>query len=105
MRGPTLTDAAIGHLGGRPLVLRASPRHGCCGGSALLPVAEVGPPAEPGRYERLDHGPVTCFVDPRLVADAQGWRVDVAGIGRWRRLQLDGALGIDPTHAEGDHDA
>jgi hypothetical protein len=105
MRGPDVSPAAVEHLAGRPLVLRASPRNGCCGGRALVPVAEPGPPAEPDRYQRLDGGPVACFVDPRLGALPDGWHVDVAGFGRWRRLQLDGATGIGPTRCQEHEDA
>lgn len=105
MRGPEVSDEAAEHLAGRPLVLRVSPRHGCCGGHALLPVAEVGPPADPDDYHRVDGGPVTCFIDPRLGTQPDGWRVDVAGFGRWRRLQLEGATGIDPTRGEEHEDA
>jgi hypothetical protein len=98
---PTLTPAAVEHLAGRPLVLRASPRHGCCGGHALVPVAEPGPPADPLRYHRVEDGPVVCFVDPALGTElVASWHVDVVGFGRWRRLYLDGAEGTDPARAE-----
>ncbi len=100
MGSPTLTQAAVDHLAGRSLVLRVSPRHGCCGGQALLPVAEVGPPARPADYHTLQAGEVTCFVDPRLTDAVAGWTVDTIGIGRWRRLHLDGAQGIDPARGE-----
>lgn len=96
MHAPTFTSAAVDHLDGRPLVLRASPRHGCCGGHAAVPVAEVGPPQDPTRYRRVEGGPVTCFVDPDLGVDPGAWAVDAAGIGRWRRLQLLGAEAVDP---------
>jgi hypothetical protein len=97
VRAPTLTAAAVEHLAGRPLVLRASPRHGCCGGHALVPVAEVGPPADPDRYHRIEDGPVDCLVDPALDTELVGdWRVDAVGLGPWRRLYLDGAESPDP---------
>jgi hypothetical protein len=92
---PTITPAALAHLDGRPVVLRGSPRHGCCGGSALLPVAEIGPPREPERYRELRGDEVTWFVEEPLVAPAGGWAVDAVGIGRWRRLVLDGAEPLD----------
>jgi hypothetical protein len=101
MRPPSLTDAAVAHLDGRPLVVRASPRHGCCGGHAAIPVAEVGPPEDPARYQRVEDGPVLCFVDPDLGVDPGVWTVDAAGIGRWRRLQILGAEGLDPGYADG----
>lgn len=97
MNVPRFTAGALAHLGGRPLVVRASPRHGCCGGHAAVPIAEVGPPADPDRYVVVE-GPVTCFVDRDLVVDVGTWEVDSAGIGRWRRLQLVGAEGLDPAH-------
>jgi hypothetical protein len=97
VNAPRLTAAAVAHLDGRPLVVRASPRHGCCGGHASLPVAEVGPPTEPDRYVVVE-GAVTCFVARDLGADPSGWEVDSAGIGRWRRLQIVGAEGLDPGH-------
>jgi hypothetical protein len=88
---PTITPAALVHLGGRPVVLRGSPRHGCCGGSAVLPVAEIGPPREPGRYLERHDGEMTWHVDPGLLASAGGWSIDVVGFGRWRRLVVEGA--------------
>jgi hypothetical protein len=96
---PTITPAAVAHLGGRPVVLRGSPRHGCCGGRAVLPVAEVGPPDRVERYHQLRDDEVIWFVEPPLLALAGGWAVDVVGIGRWRRLVLDGAEPIDPKGA------
>lgn len=100
MRGPRITDDAVAHLAGRPLVLRASPRHGCCGGRALVPVAEIGPPADPAAYRRVETGPVPCFIDRRLDDQADGFGVELVGFGRWRRLQLVDAHGIDPTRCE-----
>jgi hypothetical protein len=96
---PTVTVAAVEHLAGRPLVLRLSPRHGCCGGHALVPVAEVGPPTLADGYRRLDEGGIVCFVDRRLRDEPATWRVDVAGIGRWKRLHLEGAEGVLPETA------
>jgi hypothetical protein len=100
-RAPSLTPAAVEHLAGRPLVLRASPRHGCCGGHALVPVAEVGPPVDPDRYQRLDDGPVVCFVERGIGPPAAAWQVDAVGFGRWRRLYLDGADTLStPVHPD-----
>jgi hypothetical protein len=91
---PGLTASAARHLAGRGVVLRLGVRHGCCGGRALLPVAEVGPPDEPDRYVRRTGGGTTWYVDPRLRDDVRGWTVDAVGIGRWRRLHLAGAEGL-----------
>ncbi len=97
MSVPHLTPAAVEHLAGRPLLIRVSPRHGCCGGHALLPVAEVGPPGDPDDYRAEVVVGVTCFVDPQLGDDLGGWTIDAYGIGRWKRLQIDGAEGLDPS--------
>jgi hypothetical protein len=96
---PSVTAAAIAHLAGRPIVLRSSPRNGCCGGRALLPVAEVGTPADIDHYRRVVAGEVIWFIEPALMPMAGVWTVDVLGIGRWRRLHVDGAEPLDPTRA------
>ncbi|CAN5368510.1 CC/Se motif family (seleno)protein [soil metagenome] len=80
-----ITDAARSYLVGRPVVLRSSPRHGCCGGTALLPVVEVGPPDDPTAYEHADVHGVEVFVDPRL-DDVRWLTIDLDGLLRWRRL-------------------
>lgn len=100
MSGPRVSAAAVGHLAGRPLVLRVSPRHGCCGGRALLPVAEVGPPADPDDYRRIETTPVDCFVDPRLSDQIAELGVELVGFGPWRRLHVVDALGVDPGRGE-----
>lgn len=97
---PQLTAAARVHLAGRPVVLRGSPRHGCCGGHALLPVAEVGPPVEVDAYQRVTADEVTWYVAPPVWAIAGGWTIDAVGIGRWRRLQLLGAELLRPSREE-----
>jgi hypothetical protein len=95
--GPVLTAAVVDHLAGRPLVLRVSPKHGCCGGHALLPVAEVGPPHDAASYRSIVVDGVTILVDPRLDDEIAAWTVDAVGFRRWRRLQLEGAEGVDPA--------
>jgi hypothetical protein len=95
--GPVLTRAAVDHLEGRTLLLRVSPKHGCCGGHALLPVAEIGPPDDPEGYRSLDVEGVTVLVDPRLGDEITGWTVDAVGFRRWKRLQLEGTQGLDPA--------
>jgi hypothetical protein len=96
---PSVTDAALAHLAGRPIVVRSSPRNGCCGGRALLPVAEVGPPADVEHYRRVAVGEAIWFIEQVLMPMAGAWTVDVIGIGRWRRLHLEGAEPLDPARA------
>lgn len=103
MPTPRLTPAAVAHLADRPLLIRVSPRHGCCGGHALVPVAEVGTPDEPDDYRTELIDGVTCFIDLRLGDDLGAWTIDASGIGRWKRLHIDGAEGVDPSLAEEHH--
>jgi hypothetical protein len=100
MRSPAMTPAAVELLDGRPLVLRASPRNGCCGGRAVIPVAEIGPPTPPDGYTITDDGPVRCFLAPELAGQQiERWTVDAVGFRRWRRLHLDGTEAIDPSRS------
>jgi hypothetical protein len=82
-----ITDDAAAHLAGRSLVLRAAHRNGCCGGSAAVPVAEVGPPVDPGSFDVVRVGDVEVHVDPRL-GPVDGLTVDLDGLWRWRRLRV-----------------
>ncbi|MCC5951389.1 MAG: hypothetical protein JJU45_04770 [Acidimicrobiia bacterium] len=92
MTGPTvrLSAAAVEHLDGRPLVVRASHRNGCCGGAAEVPVAEPGLPQDPSGYERVDVDGVEAFVDRALDRRAD-WLVDVDRLWRWSRLCVEPA--------------
>jgi hypothetical protein len=83
-----LTDAASEHLAGRPLVVRASVRNGCCGGSAPVPVAEVGPPADPASFTVHHVDGVEVHVDPKL-GPVAGLVVDIDGLWRGRRLRIE----------------
>lgn len=75
-------------------------RHGCCGGSALVPVAEIGEPNEPDKYvEELIDG-VRIFRPSSLAIDeATPITIDLAGLWRWRRLVLTG-LEIKTIHTK-----
>lgn len=101
MSTPRLTPTASEHLAGRPVVVRSSPRNGCCGGRAEVPVAEPGPPRDLTRYRTVDAGGVRWYLDRSLPDEMSAWTVDVVGFGRWRRLLLDGATNLDPERAGG----
>jgi hypothetical protein len=96
---PTITDDARRHLAGRPLVVRPSVRHGCCGGQASLAVAEVGPPDSSEGYRTIETDGLPVYIDRRLDAAGEAWTGDwtvaVDGILRWRRLVV-----LDGRHAE-----
>jgi hypothetical protein len=80
---------------GGALTLRRSPRHGCCGGTVGVPVAEAVAPADTrGFVQRaLDApgGPVRLFVASDLDAPAAGPV----------RVGLDRVLGLAALYVEG----
>ena len=101
MTPPGLTAAASEYLAGRSVVLRVSPRNGCCGGRAEVPVAEPGPPRDTSRYQTVEAEGVRWYLDRALPEEAAAWSVDVAGFGRWRRLLIEGATSLDPERDGG----
>jgi hypothetical protein len=72
------------------MVIRVSPRHGCCGGLAGVPVAEPGMPTDPSGYRHERLGGIDVYIDLRLdTAGALAIRLEsLAGRGR---LFVDGA--------------
>jgi hypothetical protein len=88
---PRLTAAALEHLAGRPVHVRASRRHGCCGGAALVPVAEPGSADAPEGVDRFEVSGTTVYVDRRLGGPTGSWVIDADGFARWRRLVVLGA--------------
>lgn len=68
------------------LTLRASPRHGCCGGTAHLPVAEPGVPEDAAGWAVRTVDGVTVYVDPALAEQDGPFTVRAEGFLGWRRL-------------------
>jgi hypothetical protein len=91
---PHLTTSASDHLAGRPVHVRSSRRHGCCGGVASVPVAEPGAPETLDGVERFEVSGTEIYVDRGLLATKGDWTIDTDGSGRWRRLVV---LGIAPA--------
>ena len=89
---PHLTASASDHLGGRPVHVRSSRRHGCCGGAASRPVAEPGSPETLEGVERFAVSGTEIYVDRGLLGTNGAWTIDTDGFGRWRRLVV---LGMD----------
>jgi len=75
---------------GGVLTLRASPRHGCCGGRVEMPIVELATPESEG-FVREDRGEVTLFVEAPL---AESLREPV-------RVGLDKMLGLKKLFVEG----
>ena len=92
MKEVELTQAArdwVSEQGG-VLTLRAMPQHGCCGGHATVPVAEVRAPDSKSDYEVLTVDGVTIYRAKVLAEGA--YRIDLAGFWRWRRLHVEGRI-------------
>jgi hypothetical protein len=75
---------------GGAVTLRGSRRHGCCGGTAFVPVAEPGPPAEPARYRAHEVDGVAVFLERDVVAGPEPLLIGVDGLWGWRRLRVEG---------------
>ena len=68
------------------VTLRQSPRHGCCGGTAMLPVAEARTPATRDDWIERDIDGVTVYIDRHLDARADPLTIRAEGFRQWRRL-------------------
>jgi hypothetical protein len=76
-------------LGGA-VTLRGSRRHGCCGGTAFVPVAEPGPPAQPEHYRAHEVDGITVYVERDVVAGPEPLVVGLDELWRWQRLRVEG---------------
>lgn len=76
---------------GGTLTIRASPRHGCCGGTVAVPVAETGAPRDPARYDVAEFEGARVYVAQDLLPHVIGpVRIELEGFGPWRRLCVTG---------------
>jgi hypothetical protein len=75
---------------GGMVTLRGSRRHGCCGGTVFLPVAEPGAPREPERYRSVDVDGITVFLEADVTTGPEPLVLGVDGLWRWRRLRVEG---------------
>jgi hypothetical protein len=89
----TLRPEATAYLErhGSALTIRSSPRHGCCGGTVGVPVAEPGSPADTAAFDALESDGVRVYVERGLVtSDDDPITVGVDGFGPLRRLWVQG---------------
>ncbi|SCZ54506.1 CC/Se motif family (seleno)protein [Thiohalomonas denitrificans] len=74
---------------GGVVTVRYSPRHGCCGGEAAVPVVEPHAPDNPEGFTRLALDGVDCYLAAGLeVEDTVS--VSLEGFWYWRRLYVEG---------------
>jgi hypothetical protein len=76
---------------GGEVTLRGSRRHGCCGGTAFVPVAEAAPPRDPDAYRRVELDGITVFFEANVTAGPQPLRIGLDTLWRWGRLSVDGS--------------
>ena len=69
--------------------VRWSSRHGCCGGTSHIAVAETHAPEDPSAFECHTWHEATVWISPELAH--QGLRLRVEGWWKLRRLFVDGA--------------
>jgi hypothetical protein len=79
------------HEHGGNVLLRRSPRHGCCGGRVFLPVVDLGEPALTDDYLTLQKDGVSIHIERPLVFS---WRtpltIRLSGLWRWHQLWVEG---------------
>ena len=74
---------------GGHVTVRRSPRHGCCGGTAYIAVAEAQTPNDTAAFQRHEYQSIILWIDPLLAY--QGLRIGIEGWWKLRHLYIDGA--------------
>lgn len=77
---------------GGAITLRGTPRHGCCGDTALVPVAETGAPADRDAWRAQTVDGITVHLDSALGGHEGYLKICASGFGRWQRLFVAGTL-------------
>ncbi len=75
---------------GGVVTLRGSRRHGCCGGTAFVPVAEQGAPRDRDSYHSLQVDGITVFVERDMEPGPKPLTIGLDGLWRWQRLRVEG---------------
>lgn len=88
----TISAAACTWLqqNGGVLTVRLSVRHGCCGGSAAVPVAEARRPDDERQFLKADVGGVKTLIAPEL-RDVP-LSIDIDGVRGLCRLSVQGPV-------------
>jgi hypothetical protein len=86
---PEVASFVLRH--GSAVTIWSAPRHGCCGGTVGVPVADPGPPADTTAFDALERDGVRVYVERGLaIAEHETITVGVEGFGPLRRLWVQG---------------
>lgn len=85
-------SAAYIRTQGAALTIRQSPRHGCCGGTVLLPIAELGSPPSAAGWHVYQQEGISIYLSGDL-ALAEGAQL---------RIGVDRLLGLHNVWLESD---
>lgn len=77
---------------GGAITLRGAPRHGCCGGTALVPVAETRAPADRDAWRTHTIDGITVYLDNSLRKHDGLLTISASGFRGWQRLFVEGTL-------------
>jgi hypothetical protein len=73
------------------LMLRTSPRHGCCGGTVILPVLEPGAPDSTENWGFLEHEGVHMYIEPGVVLPTDAVvHIGLDSFMKWHKLWIEG---------------
>lgn len=91
---PLHIEAAAAHYiqtRGGHILLRRSPRHGCCGGRVFLPVVDLGRPASADDYLTLEQDGVRIHIERPLVFSWRGpLTIGFTQLWGWGKLWVEG---------------
>ncbi|MEX2570434.1 MAG: CC/Se motif family (seleno)protein [Gemmatimonadota bacterium] len=75
---------------GGTVTLRGSRRHGCCGGTAFVPVAEPGRPNELEDYRSIEVDGITVFLQRDVETGSEPLVIGLDELWRLKRLRVEG---------------
>jgi hypothetical protein len=73
------------------LMLRSSPRHGCCGGTVLLPVLEPGAPKDSEGWIIQEHQGLHIYIETGVdLTPETAVHIGIDRFLKWRKLWIEG---------------
>jgi hypothetical protein len=73
------------------LTLRTSPRHGCCGGTVMLPVLEPGAPPAAQDWPVFKQDGLVIYIEPGVdLPPGAAVRIGIDRFFKWHRLWIEG---------------